>query len=412
MQSFMEKEDIKEEKVYQVIPFTWPKGYKSDGVHAGLRKNPDKKDMGWLYSEVPAQAAGTYTTNQFQAAPTKLTKQSINLNHELQAVVMNTANANSVTGQQGMLDALKMQSLAANKLQLEANLVGVASTGIIGEPLPMDIIAKGIDQLQLLDNTYVTEAVLTTDKHTKTISTQVDIAGQTVTISGFCKGSGMIHPKMATMLGFVVTDAKIADGELQAMLSQEVDATFNQITVDGDTSTNDMVVTMANGLADNPPITNDGGEDYQNFSSAYNAVLSELAQDIAADGEGSTKLVEVNIENAADHNDAQKVAKAIVGSNLVKSAIFGEDANWGRIIAAIGQTNAQVDIDHTSVWLNDLPLVIDSHAADFDEAEMKQALENNKITILVDLNSGIAQGQAWGCDLTYNYVRINATYRS
>jgi len=325
---------------------------------------------------------------------------------------MNTANANSVTGQQGMLDALKMQSLAANKLQLEANLVGVASTGIIGEPLPMDIIAKGIDQLQLLDNTYVTEAVLTTDKHTKTISTQVDIAGQTVTISGFCKGSGMIHPKMATMLGFVVTDAKIADGELQAMLSQEVDATFNQITVDGDTSTNDMVVTMANGLADNPPITNDGGEDYQNFSSAYNAVLSELAQDIAADGEGSTKLVEVNIENAADHNDAQKVAKAIVGSNLVKSAIFGEDANWGRIIAAIGQTNAQVDIDHTSVWLNDLPLVIDSHAADFDEAEMKQALENNKITILVDLNSGIAQGQAWGCDLTYNYVRINATYRS
>jgi len=407
MQSFIEKETI-----YQVIPFTWPKGYKSDGVHAGLRKNPDKKDMGWIYSEVPAQAAGTYTTNQFQAAPTKLTKQTINLNHELQAVVMNTANANSVTGQQGMLDALKMQNLVADKLNLEANLVGVASTGVIGEPLPMDIIAKGIAQLQLLDNAYVTEAVLTTDKHTKTISTQVEISGQTVTISGFCKGSGMIHPKMATMLGFVVTDAKIADGELQEMLSQEVDSTFNQITVDGDTSTNDMVVTMANGLADNEPITNDGSEDYQKFISAYNAVLSELAQDIAADGEGSTKLVEVNVENAATHNDAQKVAKAIVGSNLVKSAIFGEDANWGRIIAAIGQTNAQVDIDHTSVWLNDLPLVDDSHSAGFNEVEMKQALENKKITILVDLNSGNAQGQAWGCDLTYNYVRINATYRS
>jgi len=408
MQSFIEKE----EPAYQVVPFIWPKGYKSDGVHAGLRKNPAKKDMGWLYSEVPAQAAGTYTTNQFQAAPTKLTKQTINKAHELQAIVMNTANANSVTGQQGMFDALKMQGLAADKLNLAADLVGVASTGVIGEPLPMDIIEHGIDQLQLLDNSYVTEAVLTTDKHTKTISTQLEIAGQTVTISGFCKGSGMIHPKMATMLGFVVTDAKIVDGELQKMLSQEVDSTFNQITVDGDTSTNDMVVTMANGLAKNTPISVDGSVDYQNFSQAYNAVLSELAQDIAADGEGSTKLVEVNVENAATHEDAQKVAKAVVGSNLVKSAIFGEDANWGRIIAAIGQTDAQVDIYHTSVWLNDLALVDDSHSADFDESEMKQALENNKITILVDLNSGTAQGQAWGCDLTYNYVRINATYRS
>lgn len=408
MQSFMEKT----QQSYEVIPFTWPKGYKADGVHAGLRKNPEKKDMGWLYSQVPAQAAGTYTTNQFQAAPTKLTKQIINQDHQLQAMVMNTAIANSVTGQQGMIDALKMQKLAADKLQIPNDMVGVASTGLIGELLPMDTIAQGIDQLQLLDNDYVTEAVLTTDKHTKTITTQLTIDGKTVTISGFCKGSGMIHPKMATMLGFVVTDAKIADGELQPMLSHEVDATFNQITVDGDTSTNDMVVTMANGLADNTPIQNDGSENYQSFISAYNAVLSELAQDIAADGEGSTKLVEVNVEHAATHDDAQKVAKAIVGSNLVKAAIFGEDANWGRIIAAIGQTNASVDVENTSVWLNDLPLVSHSHSADFDEEQMKQSLQNNKITILVDLNAGEATGQAWGCDLTYNYVRINATYRS
>ena len=407
MQSFME-----ETKSYEVIPFTWPKGYKADGVHAGLRKNPEKKDMGWLYSEVPAQAAGTYTTNQFQAAPTKLTKDTINQDHLLQAMVMNTAVANSVTGEQGMIDAKQMQKLAADKLEISSDLVGVASTGLIGELLPMPTIAKGISQLQLLDNDYVTEAVLTTDKHTKTITTQLTIDGKVVTISGFCKGSGMIHPKMATMLGFVVTDAKIADGELQAMLSEEVDSTFNQITVDGDTSTNDMVVTMANGLAGNTPITNDGGEDYQTFITAYNAVLSQLAQDIAGDGEGSTKLVEVNVENAATHADAQKVAKAIVGSNLVKAAIFGEDANWGRIIAAIGQTDAQIDVEHTSVWLNDLPLVDNSRSADFDEAEMKQALKNNKVTILVDLNSGIASGQAWGCDLTYNYVRINATYRS
>lgn len=407
MQSFMEKT-----QTYEVIPFTWPKGYKSDGVHAGLRKNPDKKDMGWLYSEVPAQAAGTYTTNQFQAAPTKLTKNTINQDHLLQGMIMNTAIANSVTGEQGMIDAKKMQSKAATKMGISADLVGVASTGLIGELLPMETIQKGIEKLELLDNDYVTEAILTTDKHSKTISTQVEIDGQIVTITGFCKGSGMIHPKMATMLGFVVTDAKIADGQLQGMLSHEVDSTFNQITVDGDTSTNDMVVTMANGLAGNTPIENDGSESYQKFISAYNAVLSTLAQDIAEDGEGSTKLVEVNVEGAANHDDAQKVAKAIVGSNLVKAAIFGEDANWGRIIAAIGQTNAVVDVDHTSVWLNDLPLVEDSHSANFDEVEMKESLASKKITILVDLNSGNAQGQAWGCDLTYNYVRINATYRS
>jgi len=406
MQIFLDKKST-----YKVVPFTWPIGYKSDGVHAGLRKNQDKKDMGWLYSEVPAQAAGTYTTNQFQAAPTKLTKKTINKKHILQAIVMNTANANSVTGEQGMLDALKMQRLAAQKLEIDQNLVGVASTGIIGEPLPMKIIEHGINQLNLLDNDYVTNAILTTDKHSKTITAQVTVDGKLVTITGFCKGSGMIHPKMATMLGFVVTDANIQSGLLQNILSHEVDTTFNQITVDGDTSTNDMVVTMANGLAENSELTTDS-TDYPAFIEAYNAVLSELAKDIAADGEGSTKLVEVNVINAANHSDAQKVAKAIVGSNLVKAAIFGEDANWGRIIAAIGQTDAQVDIEHTSVWLNDLALVIDSHSADFDEEEMKDSLGDNKITILVDLNSGNSQGQAWGCDLTYNYVRINATYRS
>ncbi|HJF88019.1 MAG TPA: bifunctional glutamate N-acetyltransferase/amino-acid acetyltransferase ArgJ [Companilactobacillus farciminis] len=407
MQSFLE-----ETKTYQEVPFTWPKGYKADGVHVGLRKNPNKKDMGWLYSEVPAQAAGTYTTNQFQAAPTKLTKQTINQDHLLQGMVMNTAVANSVTGEQGMIDAKKMQKLAADKMGIDANLVGVASTGVIGENLPMDLIQKGVSQLELLDNDLVTEAILTTDTHPKTISTQIEIDGKTVTISGFCKGSGMIHPKMATMLGFVVTDAKIADGQLQPMLSQQVDKTFNQITVDGDTSTNDMVVTLANGMADNTPISIDDGDNFEKFTNAYNAVLTKLAQDIAEDGEGSTKLVEVNVENAATHADAQKVAKAIVGSNLVKAAIFGEDANWGRIIAAIGQTDAVVDIDHTSVWLNDLPLVDNSHSADFDETVMKEALTDKKITVLVDLNSGTATGQAWGCDLTYNYVRINATYRS
>lgn len=394
---------------FKTIPFTWPKGYKSDGVHAGLRQ--DKKDMGWIYSEVPAQAAGTYTTNQFQAAPTKLTKKLINQDHQLQAVIMNSANANSVTGDQGDKDAIKTTQLVADKLNIDQNLVGVASTGVIGEPLPMDIITKGIEQLKLTDNHDVTSAILTTDKHPKTVLTQVQIFGKTVTVSGFCKGSGMIHPNMATMLGFVLTDASVASGLLQPMLSQEVDKTFNQITVDGDTSTNDMVVTMANGEADNQELTTDS-PDYPAFVQAFNYVLSTLAQDIAADGEGSTKLVEVNVKNAANSDDGQKVAKAIVGSNLVKTAIFGQDANWGRIIAAIGQTNAKVDLNHTSIWLNDLALVKNSASAHFDEAVMKQALAQDKITILVDLNVGDATGQAWGCDLTYSYVRINASYRS
>lgn len=197
---------------FKTIPFTWPKGYKSDGVHAGLRQ--DKKDMGWIYSEVPAQAAGTYTTNQFQAAPTKLTKKLINQDHQLQAVIMNSANANSVTGDQGDKDAIKTTQLVADKLNIDQNLVGVASTGVIGEPLPMDIITKGIEQLKLTDNHDVTSAILTTDKHPKTVSTQVQIFGKTVTISGFCKGSGMIHPNMATMLGFVLTDASVASGLL------------------------------------------------------------------------------------------------------------------------------------------------------------------------------------------------------
>lgn len=394
---------------YNIVPFTWPKGYKSDGVQAGLSK--DKKDMGWIYSEQPAQAAGTYTTNQFQASPTKITKQTINLDHKLQAIVMNSANANSVTGKQGDIDVKKEQQLVSEKLNIDKNLVGVASTGVIGQNLPMDIIEKGISELQLLDNDNVTTAILTTDKQPKTISTQLTIDGKTVTISGFCKGSGMIHPNMATMLGFVVTDANVSEGLLQPILSQEVDSTFNQITVDGDTSTNDMVVTMANGCANNEPLT-EQSEQYPAFVAAFHKVLAELAKDIAADGEGATKLVEVDIQNAYDHTEAQQVAKAVVGSSLVKTAIFGNDANWGRIVAAVGQTNAHVDIDHTSVWINDVPIVKNSASTDFDETQMKEELAKDVVTVTVDLNSGEAKGQAWGCDLTYDYVRINASYRS
>lgn len=396
-------------EIKKLDTYTWPTGFYSDGLHAGLKE--EKKDMGWLYSEVPASAAGVYTTNQFQAAPTKLTKLTINVNHQLQAMIMNSANANSCTGPQGTKDAHMMQQLTAQKLNINNDLVGVASTGIIGEQMPMDKITEGIEQLELTKNADVTEAILTTDKHPKTISVQFKINDQTVTMSGFAKGSGMIHPNMATMLGFVTTDANVDGIELQQLLSSQVDETFNQITVDGDTSTNDMVVVMANGMASNQQLTSEHA-DYPVFVAAFHQVLGFLAKSIAEGGEGATKLVEANVMGAFNHEEAQTVAKAIVGSNLVKAAIFGEDPNWGRLMGAIGQTNAHVDVEHVSVWFNDQIIVKNSQAAIFDEGVMKDSLKSNVVTIKVDLNNGDANGQAWGCDLTYQYVKINAAYHS
>lgn len=395
--------------VYQAIDFTWPAGFYADGVHAGLRKN--KLDMGWLYSKVPAAAAGVYTTNQFQAAPTKLTKTLIQVGHQLQAMILNSAVANSCTGVQGMANAHKTQELASAALNVDPNLIGIASTGLIGAQLPMDKIAAGLQKLQITKNEKVTEAVLTTDTKPKRITVQLQLNGQTVTISGFCKGSGMIHPNMCTMLGFITTDANITAETLQALLSQETQSTFNQITVDGDTSTNDMVVALANGLADNVLI-DQTGNDYDKFASAFHHVMAYLAKQIAGDGEGATKLVEVNVQNSASDAQGQMVAKAIVGSNLVKAAIFGNDPNWGRIIAAIGQTKAAVDIDHVNVWLNQLPLVVDSQASDLPEEKIAATMHDATVQIDVDLNAGSGHGQAWGCDLTYNYVKINASYHT
>ncbi|MBM9560395.1 bifunctional glutamate N-acetyltransferase/amino-acid acetyltransferase ArgJ [Limosilactobacillus fermentum] len=396
-------------EINTLTTFTWPKGFYADGIHAGLKE--EKEDLGWLYSKVPAAAAGVYTTNQFQAAPTKLTKQTVNLDHQLQAVVMNSANANSCTGPQGMVNAKTMQHLAAKKLGLTDQLVGVASTGIIGEPLPMDKITNGISQLSLTKSAAVTEAVLTTDKHPKSISVQFEFNNEPVTVTGFAKGSGMIHPKMATMLGFVTTDAKIDGVALQQLLNQQVDETFNQITVDGDTSTNDMVLVLANGMAQTSPVTTDPAG-YALFAAAFHQVLSFLAKSIAKDGEGATKLVEADVLHAYNHDEAQMVAKAIVGSNLVKAAIFGEDPNWGRLMVAIGQTKAHLDTNHVDVWLNDQPVVKDSQAYLIDPQVVASHLHENQVNVKVDLHNGKALGQAWGCDLTYQYVKINASYHN
>lgn len=391
------------------IDFKWPLGFKSDGLHIGLRK--EKLDFGWIVSDVPANAAGVYTTNKFCAAPTALTKASINQGHQLQAIVMNSAIANSCTGQQGQTDAQAEQKLVADKLSIDPSLVGVASTGLIGAFLPMDKIEAGIQALEPNNNFKVTEAVLTTDTHPKTISLEFEIGGQTCTMSGLCKGSGMIHPNMATMLGFITTDATIDGDLLQTILSEEVDVTFNQITVDGDTSTNDMVVVMANGQAQATAIRADS-EAYQTFKAALKQAMTYLAQQIAKDGEGATKLVEANVTQAPTALDAQKIAKAVVGSNLVKAALFGEDANWGRIISTIGITDADFDPATIDIALNGHPVVQQSLGLDFDEETLKTALQADKIVIEINLNDGEATGQAWGCDLTYQYVQINASYRS
>lgn len=403
--------EIASDESIDVSTFEWPAGFYADAGHAGLKADANVDDFGWLVSKTPADAAGVYTTNQFQAAPTALTKQTINLAHQLQAVVMNSGNANSCTGVQGEHDAAVMQQAAADKLGIAANLVGVASTGVIGEVLPVDKITNGIAKLGLTKNDGVTKAVLTTDTHAKTITVKCLLDNQPVTISGFCKGSGMIHPNMATMLGFVTTDAAIAGDQLQHLLSTTVDQTFNQITVDGDTSTNDMVVVMANGQAGNQPLNTDH-EDYPTFVKAFKLVLSHLAKEIAGDGEGASKLVEVNVAGAYNDHEGQQVAKAIVGSNLVKAMIFGEDANWGRVMQAIGQTDAHVDLNGVGVAINGIQMVTNSLAADYSEEAVAATLKKNVVTIDVDLHAGTAAGTAWGCDLTYKYVQINASYRS
>ncbi|GAX05310.1 bifunctional ornithine acetyltransferase/N-acetylglutamate synthase protein [Secundilactobacillus pentosiphilus] len=391
--------------------FQWPTGYYNDGIEVGIGTT-DKLDFGYLVSEVPASAAGTYTTNKFQAAPTKLTKNTINQDHVLQAVVLNSACANSCTGKQGEKNALTEQQLMSQKLGIDTNLVGVASTGLIGSQLPMDKVTDGINQLSPHQDDNVTKAVLTTDKKSKQACVQIEMGGKKVTITGFAKGSGMIHPKMATMLGFITTDAGI-DGELlQETLSHNVDTTFNQITVDGDTSTNDMVVVMANGMAGAPKLTSTDDADFGIFQAGLHLVLQELAKQIAADGEGATKLVECNVNGAFNDLEGQEVAKAIVGSNLVKAAIFGQDPNWGRIISTIGMTNAHVDIDHVDIEVNGIKMVQDSLGLSFDEKAASDSMGSSKIEIDVNLHVGSASGQAWGCDLTYNYVKINASYHT
>lgn len=387
-----------------------PLGFSADGLHAGFKKR--KLDFGWIVSEVPASVAGVYTTNKVIAAPLIVTRQSVKKAKKMKAIVVNSGVANSCTGVQGMEDAYTMQKWTAEKLGVEPDLVGVASTGVIGDLLPMDTLKTGLSKLVVNGNSDdFSKALLTTDTMVKTVAVTEKFGRDEVTMAGVAKGSGMIHPNMATMLAFITCDANISSETLQLALSQNVETTFNQITVDGDTSTNDMVLVMSNGCTLNEEILPNTSE-FDKFSAMLNYVMQELAKMIAKDGEGASKLIEVNVKNAPNALDARMMAKSVVGSSLVKTAIFGEDPNWGRILAAVGYAGVDVPVDNIDIYLGDVPVMLKSSPVEFEAEEMQDVMHEDEITITVDLHAGEAQGKAWGCDLSYDYVKINALYRT
>ena len=387
-----------------------PLGFSADGLHAGFKKK--KLDFGWIVSEVPASVAGVYTTNKVIAAPLLVTKASIQKSQKLQAIVVNSGVANSCTGQQGLDAAYEMQCLTAQKLKIEPDLVGLASTGVIGEQLPMNALKNGLSQILVSGKADdFAEAILTTDTCTKTCVVTEEFGSDLVTIAGVAKGSGMIHPNMATMLAFITCDANISSATLQAALSQHVETTFNQITVDGDTSTNDMVLVMANGCRQNEEILPDT-EEFEKFSKMLHYLMADLAKKIAKDGEGATKLIEVNVRHAKDEQSGRMIAKSVVGSSLVKTAIFGQDPNWGRILAAIGYAGADVSVDDIDIWIEGIPVMQTSSPVAFDPEETSDAMAGELLTLTIDLHDGDAEAQAWGCDLSYDYVKINALYRT
>ena len=387
-----------------------PLGFSADGLHAGFKKK--KLDFGWIVSEVPASVAGVYTTNKVIAAPLLVTKASIQKSQKLQAIVVNSGVANSCTGQQGLDAAYEMQLLTAQKLKIEPDLVGLASTGVIGEQLPIDALKNGLSQILVSGKAEdFAEAILTTDTCTKTCVVTEEFGSDLVTMAGVAKGSGMIHPNMATMLAFITCDANISSATLQAALSQHVETTFNQITVDGDTSTNDMVLVMANGCRQNEEIL-PNTEEFEKFSKMLRYLMADLAKKIAKDGEGATKLIEVNVRHAKDEQSGRMIAKSVVGSSLVKTAIFGQDPNWGRILAAIGYARADVSVDNIDIWIEGIPVMQASSPVAFDTEETSDAMAGELLTLTIDLHDGDAEAQAWGCDLSYDYVKINALYRT
>ncbi|MCI5698952.1 MAG: bifunctional glutamate N-acetyltransferase/amino-acid acetyltransferase ArgJ [Lachnospiraceae bacterium] len=399
---------------------TAAKGYKAAGTSAGIKKN-GTMDMALIVSEVPCVAAGTFTTNVVKAAPVKW-DQDIVYNHPYaQAIICNSGVANACTGAEGYGYCKQTAEAAAKILGIAADSVLVASTGVIGQQIPIDKITAGVEKLApmvlptLEGGTLAAQAIMTTDTVKKEVAVMVEIGGKEVTIGGCCKGSGMIHPNMCTMLGFVTTDIDITKELLQKALSASIRDTFNMVSVDGDTSTNDTVLLLANGMAGNEKITEEN-DDYRKFCDALNEVNTWLAKAIAGDGEGATALFEVKIVGAESKEQAVTLAKSVVTSNLTKAAIYGHDANWGRILCAMGYSGAQFDPEKVDLFFESeagkLQIIENGVACDYSEEEATRILSEPAVTALADIKMGDATATAWGCDLTYEYVKINADYRS
>ena len=392
------------------------KGFSANGIHCGIRKNKTKRDLALIYSQKLCNAAAVYTTNLVKGAPLVVTKSNI-ANGVAQAVICNSGNANTCNAN-GVEIATKTCQLLAKELRINSTDVVIASTGVIGQPLDITPIANGIPELVKglgYNNTLAAEGIMTTDTKEKSIAVSFDIDGVECKIGGIAKGSGMIHPNMATMLVFITTDCDISPTMLQKALSTDITNTFNMISVDGDTSTNDMVAVLANGMAENKPIDCEG-ESFNKFMKALNTVNVALCRMIAADGEGATKLLECKVSGAKETSIAKTVAKSVICSSLTKAAMFGADANWGRILCAIGYSGATVDVNKIDVKFvsnaGEILVCKNGAGVDFNEQKAKEILLENEIVIEVNLNDGNAESSAWGCDLTYDYVKINGDYRT
>ena len=389
-------------------------GIRAAGIHAGI-KAPDVKDVALIVTDAPATAAGVFTKNSVTAAPIWVCRRHL-IHRRAQAVIVNSGNANACTGEVGMANAQRMASLTAEQLGITANLVLVSSTGVIGQQLPMDKIEHGIhiaaSALSTEGGSDAAEAIMTTDTHPKAVAVEVEIDGAPVRIGGIAKGSGMIAPNMATMLSYLTTDARINAKTLQTALTRVVDDTYNLLTVDTDQSTNDTVLILATGGAANAEIVEAKGENYEAFCAGLQFVCTELVKMLARDGEGATKLLEVVVKGAKNREDAEKAARAVAESPLVKTAVFANDANWGRIMMALGKSGAEFNPYQVDVWLADYQLVKDGMDAGYDEDKATALFAQDPGRITIALGAGDAKITMWTCDYSYDYIRINADYRT
>ena len=389
-------------------------GVRAAGVHAGI-KTTKIKDIALIVTDTPATAAGVFTKNSVTAAPVIVCREHLKAG-QAQAIIINSGNANACTGEVGMANARRMAAATAEQLGIDANLVLVSSTGVIGQQLPMDKIENGIQTaasaLSTEGGADAAEAIMTTDTHPKSVAVEIEIDGAPVRIGGIAKGSGMIAPNMATMLSYLTTDAKTSAEVLQAALNRVVDDTYNLLTVDTDRSTNDTVLILATGDADHTEIAETDGKDYEAFCEGLLFVCTELVKMLARDGEGATKLVEVVVKRAKNRDDAEKAARAVAESPLVKTAIFANDANWGRIMMAIGKSGAEFDPYQVDVYLADYQLVKNGMDAGYDEDKATALFAQDPVRITIDLRAGDVAVTMWTCDYSYDYIRINADYRT